>query len=313
MKTRKSRPEGAHRKRSRRVNHLAAPTEEKKKKRRLWRLSCLEQDAGLSTLSLGDGPASTILEDNVRGCDDVEVTSGAPDEEEEEEEEEIPLIHKNSRHHRVSDIPIQALLALVSLQGLSISDYDQALQEIIPEDLLSEPPECDNPTICSEVRDDGLLPRDPARQEITRVVSRASSTLEGGLPSEDADPSHLAPKDVAVGSSALEVAAMEDPAPEGGAGSDPAPEGVGAGSPSAASMDVHVRSPLVQSEEAAMTHLSKALAVLVTLEASEPDARSLPPADGAEVPPSHAFDIIPSSSNISSPPALGLPLFLSNL
>jgi hypothetical protein len=28
-------------------------------------------------------------------------------------------------------------------------------------------------------------------------------------------------------SSALEVAAAEDPAPEGGAGSDPAPEGVG--------------------------------------------------------------------------------------
>jgi hypothetical protein len=142
-------PEGARRKRSRRVNHPAAPAKEKKKKRRLRRLSCLEQDAGPSTLFLGDGPARTIIEENVGGCDDVQVTGGVPDEEEEEEEEEIPLIHKNSRHHRVSDSPIQALSALVSLQGLSISNFDQALEEIIPEDLLSERPEADNPTIYS--------------------------------------------------------------------------------------------------------------------------------------------------------------------
>jgi hypothetical protein len=82
-------------------------------------------------------------------------------------------------------------------------------------------------------------------------------------------------------------------------------------------MDIHVGSPLVQSEEAAVTHLSTALAGVVTLEASDPDARSLPPADEAEVPPSRAFDIIPidipSSSNVPILPALGLPLFLSNL
>jgi hypothetical protein len=111
---------------------------------------------------------------------------------------------------------------------LSISDFDQALEEIIPEDLLSEPPEADNPTICSEVPDDGLLPCDPAEQEVTHVVSHASSTLEGGLLREDADPSHLAPMDMAKGSLALEVAVMKDPAPEGGAGSDLAPECVGA-------------------------------------------------------------------------------------
>jgi hypothetical protein len=52
-----------------------------------------------------------------------------------------------------------------------------------------------------------------------------------------------------------------------------------------------------------VTHLSTALVGLVTLEASEPDARSLLPADGVEVPPSHA----------STLPTLGLPLFLSNL
>jgi hypothetical protein len=238
-------------------------------------------------------------------------------DEEEEEEEEIPLIRKNSRRHRVSNIPIQALSALVSLHGFSISDFDQALEEIIPENLLSEPPEANNPIICSEVPDDGLQPHDSAGQEITRVVSRASSTLEGGLPREDTDPSHPAPMDVAEGSSALEVAVTEDPTPEGGVGSDPAPKGIGAGSPSAASMDVHVGSSSVQSEESVVTHLSTALAGLVTLEAIEPDARSPPPADGVEVPPSHAFDIIPadlpSSSNVSTLPALGLPLFLSNL
>jgi hypothetical protein len=115
----------------------------------------------------------------------------------------------------------------------------------------------------------------------------------------------------------LEVAATEGPAPEDGAGSDPTPEGVGAGSSSVASMDVHVGSLPVQSEEPAVTHLSVALASLVTLEASDPDAGSLLPTDEAEVSPSRAFDIvpvdIPSSSNASILPAMGLPLFLSNL
>jgi hypothetical protein len=123
--------------------------------------------------------------------------------------------------------------------------------------------------------------------------------------------------DMSEGSSALKVAATEDPAPEGGAGCDPVPEGVGAGSPSGASLDVHVVSLPVQSKEVAVTHLSTTLTGLVTLEASEPGARSLPPANGAEVPLSHTFDIIPadlpSSSNVSTLPALGLPLFLSNL
>jgi hypothetical protein len=143
------------------VNHPAAPAEEKKKKRRLWRLSCLEQDVGPSTLFLGDGPTSTNPKDNAGGCDDVQATGGVLDEED-EEEEEIPLIRKNSRHHMGSDIPAQALSALVSLQGLSISDFDQALEEIIHEDLLSEPPKTNNPTICSDVPDDGLLPHDSA-------------------------------------------------------------------------------------------------------------------------------------------------------
>ena len=96
------------------MNHPAAPVKEKKKKRRLRWWSCLEQDAGPSTLFLGDGPTNTILKDNVGGCDDVQVTGGLLDEEE-EEEEEIPLICKNSHLNRGSDIPVQTLSALVSL------------------------------------------------------------------------------------------------------------------------------------------------------------------------------------------------------
>jgi hypothetical protein len=147
--------------------------------------------------------------------------------------------------------------------------------------------------------------------------------LDGGLAHEDllalnaADPSHLAPLGMAKGASSLQVVTKEGPAPEGGAGGDPAPVGVGAGSSSAASMVVHVRSPLVQSEEPVVTHLSVALAGLVTLEASDSDVRSLPPADEAEVSPSHAFNIVPINiPSTSSAPillALGLPLFLSNL
>jgi hypothetical protein len=129
-------PEGARPKRSRRVNHPAAHVEEKKKKRRLRRLSCLDQDAGPSTSILGDGLVDAIPEVNAEGCDDAQATGVFGEDEEEEEEEEISLIRKNSRHYRGSDggsdIPSQSLSALVSLQGLSISDFDQALEEVIP-------------------------------------------------------------------------------------------------------------------------------------------------------------------------------------
>jgi hypothetical protein len=113
--------------------------------------------------------------------------------------------------------------------------------------------------------------------------------LEGSLAREDtltfnaADQSHPTSLGTTEGASALEVAAKEDPAPEG----------VGLGSSSAASIDVHVGSPLVQSKELMVTHLSAALVGPITLEASDPDARSSLPADGAEVPSSRAFNIIP--------------------
>jgi hypothetical protein len=169
------------------------------------------------------------------------------------------------------------------------------------------------------------------------VVSRASSTLEGSLLCKNTGPSHPTLMEVAEGPSALEVAAAEDPAPEGGASSDPAPEGgvggnlgpeggtggnpapesVEACSLSTASMDVHIGSPPVRSEEVTVTRVSTAFTGQVALEVSEPDVRSLLPAGGVEVTPSCALEIVPadlpSSSHAPALPALGLPLFLSNL
>jgi hypothetical protein len=243
---------------------------------------------------------------DTKGCDNVQAASGMFDEDEEEEEEEIPLICKNNRYYRGSnggsDIPSQALSELVSLQGLSISDFDQALEEVIPEDILSEPPEADIPTICSEVPDGGLSLLDSIGQEVTWVVFHASSTLEDSLPCKDTNLSHPTPMEVAQGSLALEVAAVEVPAPEGGTGSYPAPEGVAGSDPapvgsasgnpslegvqacslSNASMDVHIVSSPIRSDGVAATCASTALIGQVALEVDEPDAKSLLPVGGAE-------------------------------
>jgi hypothetical protein len=193
--------------------------------------------------------------------------------------------------------------------------------------MLSEPPADDIPTVCSEVPDGGLSLLDSAGQEVTRAVSRASSTLEGSLPCREAGLSHPTPMEVAEEPSTLDVATSEDLAPEGGAGSDPAlvgsascnpaPEGVQLGSLSHASMDVHVGSSPPRSDGATTVRASTVSTGQVALEVGELDARSLLSVGGAEVTPDSALQIVPtdlpSSSRDAAPPALGLPLFLSNL
>jgi hypothetical protein len=190
----------------------------KRKKRRLRRLSCLDQGVGPSAPVLDEIPAEALPKVDAKVSDRAQAAVFISDEDE-EEAEEVPLIYKNTRHYRGSeggsDIPSPALSALVSLQGLSISDFDQALEEVVPEDMLSEPTADDVMAVCSEVPDCGL--------EVSRAVSRASSTLEGSLQCQDAGPSRLTPMEVMEEPSALEVATAEDPAPEGGAGSYPAP------------------------------------------------------------------------------------------
>jgi hypothetical protein len=131
---------------------------------------------------------SAVVEPN--GCNRAEVEPNVCDrapavvcifDEDEEEEEEVPLIRKNSRYYRGSrgdnDIPSLALSALVSLQELSISDFDHAREEVVPEDMLSEPTADDMMVVCSEILDMGL--------EVSQAVSRASSTLEGSLRCQD--------------------------------------------------------------------------------------------------------------------------------
>jgi hypothetical protein len=62
--------------------------------------------------------------------------------------------------------------------------------------------------------------------ELSRAASRASSTLERGLKSQEADLDCSVPMEVVENPSALEVAATENPVPKDGAGVYPAPEGV---------------------------------------------------------------------------------------
>jgi hypothetical protein len=92
-------------------------------------------------------------------------------------------------------------------------------------------------------------------QELTWTISHASSTMEGGLARGDtlaldvAGQGHLALVGTTEGASASEGATEDNLVPEGGAKDDLAPKGAELGSSSAASMDVHVGSPLVQSKE----------------------------------------------------------------
>ena len=98
--------------------------------------------------------------------------------------------------------------------------------------------------VFSDIPDVGL--------EVSRAVSRASSTLEGSLRCQKVGQDCSTPMEVAEDPSALEVVVTENPAPEGVAGSDPArvggasynpaPESVQVSSPSCTSMDVHVGS-----------------------------------------------------------------------
>jgi hypothetical protein len=206
------------------------------------------------------------------------------------------------------------LSALVSLQELSITDFDQALEDVVPEDMLSEPTDGDMMDVCSDTLDVGL--------EVSRAASRASSTLEGGLRCQEVGQDCSIPMEVTENPSALEVAvagnsvlkggaggclapegvagsdpaqvdsascnpapegvAGGDPAPTGSASCNPAPEGVRANSPSHTSMDVHAGSSPPHSDGIIAVPASNEG---VALEVGAPDARVLMPASGVELVP----------------------------
>jgi hypothetical protein len=176
-------PDGTRPNRLRHVSRPTAPAEGKrKKKRRLRRLSCLDQDAGPSApacevpaeVFTGVDPTGGVTtEVDPNGCDRAPTDPNGCDPAEadpngcnpiaaqpngcdpiaaepngcdpapsfvrifygDEEEEKVPLIRKNSRRYKGSrgdsDIPSPALSALVSLQELSITDFGQALEDVI--------------------------------------------------------------------------------------------------------------------------------------------------------------------------------------
>jgi hypothetical protein len=283
------------------------------------------------------------------GCDPVPYIVCIVDEDE-EEEANVPLVRKNSRRYRVSggssDIPSPALSALVGLQELSIANFDQALEDVVLEDMLYEPADGDMMDVCSDIPEVGL--------ELSRAVSRALSTLEGGLRSQEFGQGCSIPMEVTESPSALEVAVAEnlvlkdgasgclapegvagndlawvgsvscdpasegvaggDPAPMGSVGCNPAPEGVQAGSPSHTSMDVHIGSSPPRSDGMVTAHASNEE---VALEVGAPDARVLMPTGGVELIPGDVLQIapvdIPSSSHHLASRDLGFSSFFSNL
>jgi hypothetical protein len=196
-------------KRSRRADQTSFPAEgEKKRKRRLRRVSSLDQGAGPSAPVAEEVPVPEFTEADPNGCDpsDADPNGCAVRvvDEDDEEEDEIPLIRKNGRRYiasgESSGVPSPALSALVGLQELSLANFDQTLEDMVPEDLLSEPVDGGTMDVCVDVLD--------AELGSSRAASRASSTLERGLEGQEAGLDCPAPMEVTEGPSALEVAAQ---------------------------------------------------------------------------------------------------------
>jgi hypothetical protein len=177
------RPISVRSKRPCRASQPASPADgQKKKKSRLRRVSSLDRDAGPSVPAAEEVPVPEFTKADPDGCDPYSAhpngcTVRVVDENEEEEEYEIPLIRKNSRRYiasgETSGVPSPALSALVGLQELSLADFDQTLEDMVPEDLLSEPADGGTMDVCVDVLDAGL--------GSSQAASRASSTLERGL------------------------------------------------------------------------------------------------------------------------------------
>jgi hypothetical protein len=229
------RPVSARPKRPCRANQLDSHADEQKKKKRcLQRVSRLDRDAGPSVSAVEEVPVPEFTDADPNGCDpSVADPSGcapsvadpnvgaacAADENEGEEEDEVPLTRKNSRQYvasgESSGVPSPAVSALIGLQELSLANFDQTLEDMVPEDLLSEPVDGDAVDVCADVFDAGL--------GSSRAASRASSTLERDLEGQGTDLDRLAPMEVAEGPSALEAATAKNLGLEDGVHTYPAP------------------------------------------------------------------------------------------
>jgi hypothetical protein len=344
--------------------------EQKKKRRRLRRVSSFDEDAGISVPAAEEVPATGLTDADPNGCTQtatdpnvgaspvadpnggaacvVDPNGGAAcvvNVDDEEEENEVPLTRKNSRQFitsgESSGVPSPALSALIGLQELSLANFDQALEDMVPEDLLSEPVDDGAMEACADVPDAGLR------------SSRASSTLERDLEGRETGLNRPGPMEVEEGPSTLEVVTAESldlksgavtcpapegvagddlarvksvshcPAPEGAAGDDPAqmgsanydpaPEDARAGSPSCTSMDVHAGSPPRSGCMVVVQNLDQEVA----LEGSAPAGRVLGSVEGTELISADLLRTapgggLPSAYQLISPD-LGIPSFFSNL
>jgi hypothetical protein len=252
------RPVSARPKRPCRANQLdPSAAEQKKKKRRLRRVSSLDRDVGPSIPAAEGVPVPEFTDVDPNGCappaadpnggapSAADPNGGAPsaadpngdapsaadpngcvvcvaDENDGEEEDEVPLTRKNSRQYiasgESSGVPSPALSALIGLQELSLANFDQTLEYMVPEDLLSEPADDGVMEVCADVLDAGL--------GSSRAASRASSTLERGLEGRETDLDRLAPMEVIEGPSALEAATTENLVLKDGADTCPAPKDI---------------------------------------------------------------------------------------
>jgi hypothetical protein len=350
--------------RSRRPSRTSQPEpsadEQKKKRRRLRRVSSFDEDASTLAPAAEEVPATGPTDTGPNGCTQTATDPNAgalpvadPNGgaacvvavEDEEEENEAPLTRKNSRQFvtsgESSGVPSPALSALIGLQELSLANFDQTLEDMVPEDLLLEPVDDDATEACAAMPDAGLR------------SSRASSTLEHDLEGRDADLDCSGPTEVAEGPSTLGVVtaerldplnnadtcpAPEDvvgedlarvkstshcPAPEGVAGDDPAqvgsancnpaPEDVRARSPSCTSMDVHVGSPPHSGGMVVAPILDQGVA----LEGSVPAGLASDSVECTELVPTGLLQAA-SDGGLASDyqlisPDLGIPSFFSNL
>jgi hypothetical protein len=324
--------------------------EQKKKRRRLRQVPSLGRDVGTSVPDAEEVLATEFTDADPNGCpESVADPNGdaacVANVDDEEAENEVPLTRKNSRQSiasgESSGVPSPALSALIGLQELSLANFDQTLEDMVPEDLLSDPVDDGAMEACAGVLDAGLR------------SSRASSTLERDLKGRETDLDHPGPMEVTEGPSTLEVVTEESldlkngadtcpapedvarddlarvksvshcPAPEGAAGDDPAqvgsanhdpaPEGARVGSPSRTSMDVHAGSP----PHSGCMVVAQTMDQGVALEGSVPADRVFGSVEGTKLIPTgslHAASgggLTPDYQLIS--PDLGIPSFFSIL
>jgi hypothetical protein len=142
---------------------------------------------------------------------------------------------------------------------------------------------------------------DPLALEVAAVENPAP---EDGASSYPASEGVVGSDPALVGSAscnpALEGVAGSDPALVGGASCNPALEGVQVSSPSHTSMDVHVGSSPPRFDGATAMHASTTSNKQVALKVGELDARSIVSAGGAELTPGNVLQIVPADIPPSS-------------